>query len=142
MAYATLQDLIDDFGASEMVALTDREDPPAGQVDTDVVDKALAGADAQINGYLAGRYALPLSETPDLVRDIAVALAIYALHRYEVPEQVREKHKIARAQLKDISEGRLVLDVAGKELPGSGATGVQVTDRDRPLDPGKLAGFI
>lgn len=142
MAYAILQDLIDDFGAAELVALSDRADPPTGQIDTSVIDKALAGADAQINGYLAGRYALPLSETPDLVRDIAVALAIYDLHRYETPELVREKQKTARAQLKDIADGKLVLDLAGKELPGSGATGVQVTDRDRPLDPEKLSGFI
>lgn len=142
MAYATLQDLIDAFGEGELVGLTDRGDVATGVIDTDVVDQALGDAAALINGYLAGRYRLPVSETPALVNGLAKSIAFYKLHRFDAPDLVTAEYKDALARLKDIAQGTIKLDIAGKELPGSGGSGVQITDRERPLEASKMTGFI
>src|SRR5690606_6605607 len=46
-----------------LVALTDRAEVATGEIDQDVVDRALADTDAMIDGYIAARYALPLAAT-------------------------------------------------------------------------------
>ena len=73
--YATLDQLTERFGERMLVQLTDRASPPAGTVDADVVARALADTAAVIDGYLAGRYVLPLAQTPPLLADLALAIA-------------------------------------------------------------------
>lgn len=62
MPYANLSGLTARYGQHMLVDLTDRALPPTGQIDVDVVQAALEDTDALIDGYLAGRYALPLAE--------------------------------------------------------------------------------
>ncbi|HBY38461.1 MAG TPA: DUF1320 domain-containing protein, partial [Alteromonas sp.] len=65
MNYCTTNDLIDRFGESELIALSDRDN--TGSVDAQVVSAAIADASALIDGYLGGRYALPLSVIPSVL---------------------------------------------------------------------------
>ena len=76
MSYATIAQMTERYSAAMLIALTDRAEVPTGAVDEAVVTRALAEADAMIDGYLAGRYALPLTSTPPLLTDIAQAIAI------------------------------------------------------------------
>ena len=55
MTYATLDQLTDRYTERLLRQLTDRAAPPAGAIDAEVVDRALADTDAVIDGYLAGR---------------------------------------------------------------------------------------
>lgn len=142
MSYATQAELVERYGEPMLIVLTDREDPPADAIDADVVARALADADAAIDGYLAGRYALPLSSLPPLVRDLALAIAIYKLHRDTASDKIRKDYEDALAQLKQIAAGVVRLAVAGVEPASSGASGVRTTDRDRPLTPENMKGFI
>ena len=113
MSYAAQQDLIDRVGEAELINLTDRAVPPSGAVDADVVGAALAGADAAIDGYVRSRYALPIDPAPALLRELAVDLAIYALHRWDPPEVVTARRDQAMALLRDVSTGKVTLPVAG-----------------------------
>ena len=61
MPYATVTDLQDRLGVPRLVQLTDLADPSVGLVDPAVAQKALDDAEAEIDGYLGGRYALPLA---------------------------------------------------------------------------------
>lgn len=142
MSYATQADLVDRFGINMMLMLADRDDPPAGEIDAAVVARALADADAAIDGYLKGRYLLPLATTPPLVRDLAQAIAVYKLHRDTVSEKVRRDYEDAIKSLRDISNGVIRLDVAGVEPDSSGASGVQFSDRPRDMTPDNMKGFI
>lgn len=142
MTYAAQQDLVERFGTSMLVDLTDRADPPAGAIDTDVVTRALEDTDAAINGYLAGRYKLPLATTPAMLRDLAQAIAIYKLHRDVASEKIRQDYADALKTLALISSGTVRLDVDGIEPASSGASGVRVVDRERDLTPDNLKGFI
>ena len=136
MPYATLQQLIDRYGERMLVRLTDRGESANLQIDGDTVDRALADADALIDGYLGGRYALPL------VVDIAQRLAIWNLHTSTTDEKVAADYKAALATLRDISTGAVRLPVAGVEPASSGASGVQVTDRERPFTAENMKGFM
>lgn len=142
MTYASQSDLVERYGTPMLVELTDRADPPAGTVDATVVSRALDDADAAINGYLLGRYLLPLVSTPPLLKDLAQAIAIYKLHRDVSSDKVRNDYTDALKTLALIANGTQRLDVAGVEPPSSGATGVRTTDRERPLTQENLKGFI
>lgn len=142
MPYATQDQLTDRFGEKMVRQLTDRATPPAGAIDADVVARALADTDAVIDGYLAGRYALPLVATPDLVVDLALAIAIYKLHLSTAPDLIVNNYKDAIATLNRIGTGVVRLPVAGVEPESSGASGVETTDRERPFTELNLKGFI
>lgn len=142
MTYASQSDLVDRFGTAMLVDLTDRADVATGEIDAAVVARALADTDAAIDGYLKGRYALPLPTTPPLLRDIAIAIAIYKLHRDAVGEKIRQDYVDAEKKLLLIAGGSIRLDVAGAEPEASGTNGVRVTDRERPLTAESLKGYI
>lgn len=143
MSYATLQQLIDRYGRDMLVALTDRLDPPAGAIDEEIVARALSGADALIDGYLAGKYALPLAVTPPVLVPIAQALAIYDLHVTEPEKKVQNDYDNAVKRLAEIAKGVIQLtDAAGIEPAAPQGGGVQITDRERVFTPEAMTGFI
>ncbi|WP_149589828.1 gp436 family protein [Tabrizicola flagellatus] len=142
MPYVTQAQLIERFGEQMLIALTDRGTDAFGVVDPDVVARALAETDALIDGYLAGRYALPLTAAETLLVNVAGSIAIYLLHRYEAPEKVVADYRMAIGTLEQISRGTIRLTAAGAEQPSTGATGVQIADRERPFTEDNLKGFI
>ena len=142
MTYATLDDLADRFGIDVLLQLADRAVPPAGVVDADVVARALADTDAVIDASLAVRYRLPLASVPAIVRDLALSIAIYKLHRYAPDPKIKDDYDQALKDLREIADGRKKLDVAGIEPATSGAGGVVAIDRERPLTPESMIGFI
>lgn len=142
MSYATQAQLVERYGQSMLLDLTDRAEPPAGAIDPAVVDRALADTDALIDGYLKGRYALPLASTPPLLRDLALSIAVYKLHRNVASEKIRQDYEDAMRSLREIASGAVRLDVAGTEPAGSGATGVRTNDRERPFTEDNLKGFV
>lgn len=142
MTYSSLQLLTDRYGAQMLLDLTDRADVATGQIDTAIVDAALAGADALIDGYLQGIYALPLSPVPALISDLATVITIWRLHIGIPGEKIAKDYEDALKRLAQISAGTIKLGVAGIETPGAGATGVQVVDRERPFTAETMTGFI
>lgn len=142
MAYTSLAELTDRFGEHTLIGLTDRSDPATGAIDTDVVDRALADTDAQIDMSLGVRYKLPLATTPPAIADIAQMIAIWKLHVYAPNDKIAIDYKNAQTALRDLSSGTFRLDLAGLEPESSGGSGVQITDRERPLQADKMQGFI
>lgn len=142
MTYATLQGLINRYGAGMIEQLTDRSDPPAGMIDTEVVARALTDTDGMIDGYLRARYRTPLAEVPPQVADIALSIAVWKLHRYAPNEKIAEDYKDALRVLREIAGGTIVLTAESVEPVPTGGTGARITDRERPLTEANLKGFI
>lgn len=142
MAYTSLEQLTDRFGESTLVGLTDRGETATGLIDTDVVDRALADTDAQIDMFLSVRYKLPLASTPPAIADIAQVIAVWKLHVFAPDSKIEMDYKGALSTLRDLSTGVQKLDLAGVEPEGSDGSGVEVTDRERPLQADKMKGFI
>ena len=76
--YASLDDLTKQVSEDLLIQLTD--DNGIGSINTDVTDMALEAADVEIDGYLGGRYALPLATVPGIVTKQAVDITIYNLY--------------------------------------------------------------
>lgn len=142
MAYVTQQQLVARYGERLLVQLTDRAEIATGTIDPAVVTAAIADTGAVIDGYLAVRYQLPLGDVPDLIRDLALAIAIYKLHPFAPDPKIQADYDAALRSLRDLSTGTMRLNVAGIEPAGSGAAGVEYVDRERPLTPETLRGFI
>ncbi len=112
MAYCTLTDILERVPEELLIQLTD--DAGAGAVEASVVARAIADADAEINGYLGSRLAVPLDPAPVLLRKLSVDMAVYHLHarRAGAPEEWRQRYEDARRLLNDVARGRVSLGVA------------------------------
>lgn len=126
MTYATESDLVERFGFDELAQRTNRED--GSTIDTVVLGRALADADAEIDGYLATRYTLPLSSTPTVLVRLASDLARYQLCGDKVPDSVRQRYVDAVVVLKRLASGDVQL--AGiTAIPAAGGSGNAVAVR-------------
>ena len=107
MAYATRQTLEDAFGALEIVQIADRDGD--GEPDAEFVLSALARTDGLIDGYLAGRYVLPLATVPKVLNTVACDIARYFLYEDAAPERVRQAYDDALRWLRDVAAGKFLL---------------------------------
>lgn len=142
MSYTTLDALADRYGQDVLLSATDRASSPSGVVDVGVVNRAIADAGAVIDASLAVRYRLPLASVPPVVVDLALAIAIYKLHRFAPDPKIEKEHDQALRDLRDIADGRKKLDLAGIEPATTGAGGVIATDRARTFTPENMTGLI
>jgi phage gp36-like protein len=118
VSYCTQQDMIDRLGAAELIQLTDRAGA-ADVIDTTVLGKAIGDAGDTINGYLAGRYSLPLAGTPPVLVRIACDLAHYYLYGVNVvPDVVQKRYDADIKFLTLLSKGEITL--------GLGSDGAEV----------------
>lgn len=121
MTYATRTDLEERYGADE---LTQRESMLA----TGAVARALADADAEIDSYVSGRYTVPLSPVPDNLPRVASSMARYYLLGNAADEAARKDYEDARAWLRDVAAGRVILTAAAVAVvTATGGKAVTVT---------------
>ncbi|WP_270682326.1 gp436 family protein [Aeromonas sp. QDB51] len=86
MSYASVSDMVTRFGEAELLRLAMT---PAGELDDAAITVALQDASALIDGYLAGRYPLPLAHV-----------------------QIAKRYEAALAFLKSVGKGELALGLA------------------------------
>lgn len=140
--YATVEDLIARSGERELIGLTDRADPPTGTIDRAIVEAALAAASAEIDGYIAARYRVPLDPAPLPIRTATVALARHALWTTDRPEAVRQDRDDATRLLRDIANGiaALAAPVAGTPTPTTASAGVRASGGPPLITRDRLSG--
>lgn len=128
--YATAQDLESRLGGvDELAALADRNGD--GLADAALVARALADADAEIDSYLAGRYALPLAVVPPVLSRLACDVAVYRLASEAgsgLTEERRTRYEDAVAWLRRAADGQVSLGLP--ETPPQAS----------PLAPGLVSG--
>lgn len=143
MAYCTLDQLTDRFGETLLIDLSHRDGDRPLAPDAALFDRVIADADALIDGYLKGRYQLPIAgEVPPILTDLSQAIAIYKAHSSVAAEKIRKDYEDALKTLKDIASGAARLDVAGAEPAASGSSGARITDRQRPFTEKNLEGWV
>lgn len=120
--YCTLDDIRATVPENDLVQLTDDATPPA-EVNGVIADRAITDAGELIDGYLRGRYPLPLFPVPGLINTLACDVAIYRLYsrriRLAVPEMVGERYKNGLKILEQLQAGKISL---GAEGAGGGVT--------------------
>lgn len=142
MPYTTATELATRYGPELLIRLTDRAEPAAGVMDQAVVEAAIAEADALIDGYLAKRYALPLSTTPSLIGTLSRQIAVHVLHPWQPDEKIEKDHAAALRQLQDLARGLITLPDAAAVSAETSGGGVRTNDRDRPMTEDSMKGFI
>jgi phage gp36-like protein len=140
MGYCTQQNLIDRFGDTEIIQLADRDRD--GEVDTEVVDGAIADAAAEIDGRLSAVLVLPAVAPNELVFR-ACDIARYRLYDDRATEVVRRRYEDAVAWLKDVAAGKAVIPGAVPTTSTSGAVvgGIAVGTSSRVFSDAVLAGM-
>ena len=109
MSYATSADLLTRFGEGELLRLAMT---PSGELDQATLQLALDDASALIDGYLAGRYPLPLAHVPSALVPICADIARHRLYGEQAPEQIAKRYEAALAFLKSVGKGELALGLA------------------------------
>lgn len=122
MGYATLNDLVERFGSDEIAGLADRNGD--GEPDAEVIDSIAADVGAEIDTHLAGRYPLPLSTVPLILRKLACVLIRERLYlasgaRLDDTDPARREAEAARKLLREIGAGRAHLPMPERN-PGAG----------------------
>jgi phage gp36-like protein len=109
VVYATADDMIARYPNRDLVQLTN-EDPTQTEVDTSFIDQALTDASAEIDGYLDGRFALPLTDFPVVLNRMACDIAMYRL------QSLRPIHDMADARKRYEDAIELLVRVARGEV--------------------------
>lgn len=109
MAYATYEDMVKSFGEREVRLISDRDN--TGVPDPLVIEDGLQTADGEIDSFIAGRYSLPLRETPRVLVGIACDIARYRLTGTERTESavILERYKMAIRYLERVAAGSVTL---------------------------------
>ncbi len=129
MAYATLADAQSLYGAEAIAVVCDRDQD--GSADATSFALHLTIASQQIDGYLLGRYALPLATPPAIFTKYCVDLAIYncALGADVRTEEMRRRRDDAIEYLNNVALGRVKLIVTDSTTTANIAITPQHTTR-------------
>jgi len=138
--YIDQTDLENRFGAQALVELTN--DVRGATVDTEVLEQVITDAQAEVDGYLAVAYDLPLESTPRLVKRLACDICWYMLHqrRPRTPEEVRKAYEDAGKLLEKISTRKVSLGLSPAPAQNPGQAAV-LTVADRVFDRDSMKGF-
>ncbi|MBU1109966.1 MAG: DUF1320 domain-containing protein [Candidatus Riflebacteria bacterium] len=140
MTYCTQDDIEKQIPEQTLVDLTD--DDGVDAVDEDIVARAIADADEEIDSFVSVAYSLPLASTPGLVRRMSVDLAIGNLYAHrphlEIPETLKDRIKATRQALDKLALGKIKLDVPD---PASAVSAVDIDFNDRIFTRDKMDGF-
>ena len=122
--YASLQALASDIPSRTITSMLD--DDKDGVADPDVVEDVLQKVDDEINGYLEGRYATPLTgDLPAVVKSAArnfLGEALYKRRNLAGPKLSWVLAASAsRAKLNEIKEGSAKLDLVTPPARPAGA---------------------
>lgn len=125
MSYATPTELIESTQDYLVAQLTGTDEP-----DIPALQRALDDASAEIDGYIASRYALPLPTVPNALRRICIDIAIYRLMNLRGMgdvEDSRQRYMDAKYYLKDVIKGEATLGLPETDASAGSASGIAFT---------------
>ena len=121
MSYCTIDDIEKQISTSTLIQLS--SDDSQEEVNRVVVEEAIIFSSTLIDGYLRGRYNLPLNTHFPLLRILAIDISIYRLYarrmRNEMPEVIETAYKNAISTLRDIQKGVISLQAENDLLETS-----------------------
>lgn len=113
-----------------------------------LIDEAIADADGEIDGYLAKRYAVPLSPVPKVINKFSKDIAVYNLFsRMGIDEGTGEKTYLNRYNaavkfLTLVAEGKVSIGADADGDPSSAAAiGFSAKSNPRLFTRGQMRGM-
>lgn len=122
VSYCSSSDIESYVSTPTLIQLTNDE---GGDVINDTVtQEAIIYASTLIDGYLRGRYTLPLDTQFPLLKILCIDISVYRLYsrrmRDEMPEVIENAYKNAISTLRDIQKGVVSLQAENDLLESSG----------------------
>ena len=105
------------------------------------ITQALTDASAVADGYLRGRYELPLAETPPELTMVVCDLARYYLYDDQAKEAAVKRYEQAIAWLKSVSAGVVTLDSTAAVPDEDGTGSANISGHDRVFSRDNMSGF-
>ncbi|MBU2967061.1 DUF1320 family protein [Amphritea sp. 2_MG-2023] len=139
--YATRSDMTNRFGEEELILLTDR-DGTTGAIDDTVLNQALADASAEVDGYIGGRYTLPLPTVPDVLVRICCDIARYLLHDEHAPERIEKRYDNSINFLGKLGSGKISLGMPDEGGASPSNNTAQMCSDGRVFGRQNSKGFI
>lgn len=112
---------------------------------TPLVEESIRSADAEINGYLAKRYELPLSAVPENISKYSKDIAVFNLFsRIGIDQGEREsvnmtRYKNAIRYLESVAKG--IVDLGLKPIGQKASTGFQMKSSTRLFSRDSMRGM-
>jgi len=117
--YCTAEDIAGHVPKARLVELTDDAEPGTGEINAEIIGKAIAESAATIDALISGRYSLPLVNEPPIIKKICIDLSIYNLFaRHADSEEFKgacKRHDNAMKLLQMIADGTITLGIAEAE---------------------------
>ncbi len=122
VSYCSSSDIESYVSTPTLIQLTNDE---GGDIINDTVtQEAIIYASTLIDGYLRGRYTLPLDTQFPLLKILCIDISVYRLYsrrmRDEMPEVIENAYKNAISTLRDIQKGVVSLQAENDLLESSG----------------------
>jgi phage gp36-like protein len=113
MSYCTVSDITANVSGKQLSQITN--DFGGDTVDETKITAAIDYTNNIIDGYLRGRYNLPLTSTPNALKYLAIDFVVYRLYSRRdytnVPENIKEKYKEVVKRLYEIQNGKFSLGI-------------------------------
>lgn len=115
--YINADDLAQAMSKAELVQLTNDE-PRATEPNAEVVQAAIAYACDLVDGYLRGRYPLPLQSVPTVLPPLVINIARHFLHsrrinRADFPKVLETSYNATLKTLEYIRDGKIHIGIDG-----------------------------
>ena len=144
MFYCTAEDIEIQIGKEPLIQLTN-DNCEQDTIDTVVCEEAILYSSTLIDGYLRGRYNLPLNTQFPLLRVVAMDLSIYRLYSRrimtEIPEVVCDAYKNAIKTLENLQKGIITLETQDNQTLQNGEYRSNKTELDRLFNKGRLSEY-
>ena len=144
MFYCTAEDIEIQIGKEPLIQLTN-DNCEQDTIDTVVCEEAILYSSTLIDGYLRGRYNLPLNTHFPLLRVVAMDLSIYRLYSRrimtEIPEVVCDAYKNAIKTLENLQKGIITLETQDNQTLQNGQYRTNKTELDRLFNKGRLSEY-
>ena len=141
MSYSTraeVRDMVKDDALNAIIGDTFIEDPAEREeLVSPIIDAAIADADAEIDGYLAKRYAVPLAPAPRVINKFSKDIAVYNLFsRIGIDEGTDQKTYLNRYNaaikfLTLVAEGTVSIGTETEDPASAAAGGFKVKSNSR-----------
>ena len=151
MSYSTraeVRDMVKDDALNAIIGDTFIEDPvEREELVSPIIDAAIADADAEIDGYLAKRYAVPLSPAPKVINKFSKDIAVYNLFsRIGIDESTDQKTYLTRynAAIKFfelVADGKVSIGTEADDPASAAATGFSAKSNTRLFTRGSMRGM-
>lgn len=136
MDYCTIEDIETQTSSPTLIQLT--SDDGQESINRAVAQEAILYSSTLIDGYLRGRYTLPLNTHFPILRILAIDLSIHRLYsrrmRNEMPEVIETAYKNAISTLRDIQKGIITLQSENDLFESSGFNALEYKTNKNILD--------